>query len=188
MAPQIAVLAGPNGAGKSTLAPHLLRDLLDIPHFVNADVIAQGLNGFDPEGKALKAGRHMLAELKRLAAEQRDFAFETTLASRTFAPWIDALVADGYEFTLFYVWLPDADAAVRRVARRVERGGHHVPEETIRRRYERGLRNFFELYQPRAHYWQVYNGIEARLVAEGSHAHPLTIEDQAAWQLVCRGK
>jgi predicted ABC-type ATPase len=97
------------------------------------------------------------------------------------------LVEDGYEFTLFFIWLPNADWAVQRVARRVQRGGHHVPEETIRRRYERGLPNFFELYQPRAHYWQVYNGTSGQRIVEGSAAEVLEIKDESTWQMVCKG-
>src|SRR6266542_6459272 len=97
--PHLVVLAGPNGAGKSTAAPALLVGTLGVAEFVNADVIAQGLSAFHPEQAALKAGRVMLERLGQLASRRATFAFETTLASRTFAPWIAELRrSDGYAF------------------------------------------------------------------------------------------
>ncbi len=96
--PSLVVIAGPNGSGKSTSAPKLLRDTLAVAEFVNADVIAQGLSGFDPSQASLAAGRLMLRRLRELSVHQRSFAFETTLASRSFAPWIEQLLRQGYEF------------------------------------------------------------------------------------------
>ena len=155
--PSIVLIAGPNGAGKSTAAPALLRDALGVTEFVNADVIARGLSAFDPEGMAFGAGRLMLSRLRELAARQASFAFETTLASRSFAPWIADLKDEGYAFHLVFLWLPGAEAAITRVAERVRTGGHDVPAETIRRRYEAGLRNLFSLYMPLATSWRVYD-------------------------------
>src|SRR5712691_6388121 len=103
----VVVLAGPNGAGKSTTAPFLLRDSLAVAEFVNADRIAQGLSAFNPEMVAIEAGRLMLARLDELARRRETFAFETTLASRSFAPWLRARRADGYDVYLIFLWLPD---------------------------------------------------------------------------------
>jgi predicted ABC-type ATPase len=182
MRPQLAIIAGPNGAGKSTLAPRLLFELLRIKNFVNADVIAKGLSAFDPESRSLEAGRYMLEQLHRYADARMSFAFETTLSSRSFAKWIDGLV--DYEVSLIFLWLPDADIAIRRVAARIAKGGHHVPDEVVRRRHRRGLVNFFELYQSRAHYWQVYNGVGSgpTLMAEGCQDDILSIADAASWK------
>ena len=116
--PSVVVIAGPNGAGKSTVAPALLSEYLGIGEFVNADVIARGLSAFNPEGAARHAGRVMLARLHELAAQGADFAFETTLASRTVAPWIAELIESGYEFHLAYVWVSSPKLSVARVARR----------------------------------------------------------------------
>jgi predicted ABC-type ATPase len=99
----------------------------------------------------------MLERLDALAAARASFAFETTLASRSFARRIEAMRKEGYRFHLMYLWLRSPDFAVARVAQRVRTGGHHVPEETIRRRYGRGLKNFFELYRPIADVWRCYN-------------------------------
>jgi predicted ABC-type ATPase len=137
--PHVIVIAGPNGAGKSTTAPMLLKGTLGVTEFVNADVIAQGLSAFQPESAAFHAGRVMLERLHYLAKERVDFAFETTLASRSFAPWIAKLKQSGYTFHLVFLWLPSADFAVARVAERVRMGGHDVPEETIWRRDNKGI-------------------------------------------------
>lgn len=126
-APQVVILSGPNGAGKSTLAGEIIFNQLGIADYVNADTIARGLSEFNPEGHAFDAGRYMLDHLKRLGKAQVDFAFETTLATRSFAVWIDELKTSGYEFGLIYVWLPHAAMSIRRVASRVSQGGHHVP-------------------------------------------------------------
>jgi len=184
-APNIVVLAGPNGAGESTTGPALLRDTLGITEFVNADTIAQGLSAFDPEGAAIEAGRVMLRRIRELAEERASFAFETTLASRTFAPWLADLRKTGYRVHVVFLWLPSADLAVERVADRVRMSGHNIPEEVARRRYRTGLRNFFELYQPLAESWRVYDNSEAdgpRLIAAGEQEHATAVVDEAAWQ------
>ena len=98
LSPTVIVLAGPNGAGKTTAAPRLLRDVLALAEFVNADTIAQGLAGFDPELAALEAGAVMFDRIRQLSALRRSFAFETTLASRSLAPWITELMQTGYTF------------------------------------------------------------------------------------------
>lgn len=167
--PVVAVLGGINGAGKTTASRDILQNILRIPVFVNADAIARGLNGFNPEAEAVRAGRIMLEFLHDLAARRANFAFETTLAARTYAPWLATLRATGYEVNLFYYWLQSADEAVRRVASRVQAGGHDIPADTIRRRYSRSVRNFLEMYRPIADHWRVYDntGESPRLLAFG---------------------
>lgn len=180
--PNVVLLAGPNGAGKSTVAPDLLRGELGVSEFVNADTIAQGLSAYSPHTVSIDAGRLMLRRLRELAARRVDFAFETTLASRSFAPWIRGLVSSGYEFRIVFLWLPSPELCVARVLERTQAGGHWVPELTVRRRYETGLRNFFTLYRPLASSWRFYdNTIEPRLVAEGA-GPVLAIHDGPLWR------
>ena len=172
-APHVVVLAGPNGAGKSTAASWALRSPLGVAEFVNADVIAQGLSGFNSDAVAMKAGRIMLARLKELAAARHSFAFETTLASKHFAPWLRGLRDAGYAFDLLFFWLPTAELAIERVRARVRSGGHHVPDEIVRRRHGRGPTNFFRSYRSLATTWRFYdNSSDAgpRLLATQSGA------------------
>lgn len=185
--PKVVVIAGPNGAGKSTAAKTLLTGPFRVREFVNADVIAQGLSAFEPEKVAISAGRIMLTRLKELAAERVNFAFETTLASRSFARWIEELRASGYDFQLFYHWVPSPDFSVRRVALRVTEGGHHVPDDTIRRRYFGGIRNFFDLYRPITDGWRCYNSSivgRPKLVANGKGIAYERIYDKQTWQQI----
>ena len=180
------MLAGPNGSGKSTVAPVLLQGELGVSEFVDADVIARGLSAFNPEGVAVTAGR--VERLRDLAHQRVSFGFETTLASRTFAPWLRRLVATGYECHVVFLWLPSADVAVQRVADRVGMGGHGIPETTIRRRYATGLRNFFHLYRPLATTWRLYDNssTEPALVAAGPGQRTRAVGDPARWQRIRR--
>ncbi len=185
--PSVVVLAGPNGAGKSTVAPELLRGTLLVDEFVNPDVIAQGLSGFAPAGVALHAARMMLERLRELASLRASFAFETTLASRSYLPWLRELSVSGYAIHLVYVWLPTANLAVQRVAERVRMGGHDVPDFVIRRRYTAGLRNFRVLYRPVATSWRVYDNATAagpRLVASRVPGRRTRIALPAVWRCV----
>jgi len=184
------VLAGPNGAGKSTAAPELLKGALGVHEFVNADLIAQGLSGFQPENTAIEAGRILLHRLRRLTEQRVSVAFESTLASRSLAPWIRNLLGSGYAFHLLFLWLPTAEMAVARVQDRVRMGGHSVPEETIRRRYHAGLKNFFCLYRPLATTWRFYDNSawpRPRLMASGAGNTTETVLDSAAWHTIEAG-
>ncbi len=188
--PSLIALAGPNGAGKSTTGPALLKDTLGVTEFVNADLIAQGLSPFAPETAAVAAGRIMLDRMRDLARRRASFAFETTLAGRAYAPWIKGLIDGGYRFHLVFLWLPSPELAIQRVADRVRQGGHHVPEEVIRRRYHRGLANFRSLYRPLATTWRLYDnseGFTPREVAAGGQGREPRILDRANWQAVNEG-
>ena len=183
--PLAVVLAGPNGAGKSTTAPYLLKDALAVDEFVNADTIAQGLSAYRPESAALMAGRVMLDRLRFLAGERRDFAFETTLAGRGHARWLQSLRATGYRAHLIFLALPAAELAVARIAERVRQGGHDVPEAVVRRRFVAGLRNFFKVYRTIVDGWHMYDNSTVtgpRLIAYGAAGVPTTTADPAAWR------
>lgn len=156
--PTAYVIAGPNGAGKTTFATEFLPDFVHCREFVNADLIAAGLSPFAPETQAMRAGRLLLTRLRELAEARRDFGFETTLAGRGYLKVIADLRRSGYHVVLFFLWLPSAEMAVARVANRVRQGGHDIPEATIRRRFESGLRNFFCSYAPLVDAWHLYDG------------------------------
>ena len=185
--PIVVLIAGPNGAGKSTAAPRLLKGALGVVEFINADLIAQGLSPFDPDGAALAASDVMIRRMEALGAAGISFGLETTLAARTLAPRLKKLIDAGYQFHLVFLFLPSADLAVARVANRVLLGGHNVPEETIRRRYRAGLENFFELYQPIATTWQIFDNSQAgtmKLIAAALQNGKLRIVQKTLWKQI----
>lgn len=161
---EIFVLSGPNGAGKSTTAMVLLPESLGIEHFVNADVIAQGMSPFAPEKSAFLAGRLMLARIHQLRDRGDSFAFETTLATRSHVRFLRDARDLGYINHVVYIYLSSVELALSRVAARVQQGGHGIPAETVKRRYWRGLRNFFDLYQPLADSWTLCDNSSDELV------------------------
>ena len=186
--PKIIVIAGCNGAGKSTIAPHLLRDALGLKDFVNADTIAQGLSAFSPESVSFEAGKLMLKRLRDLAEQRKSFSFETTLATRFYANWISGLKRKGFEFHLVFLWLKSPELACQRVQNRVNQGGHNIPKNVIYRRYFKGLRNFFELYQPIADSWAFYDNSKfgnPEIIAEGGQTSK-TIFNQEIWREICK--
>ena len=83
--PNLYIIAGCNGAGKTTASYTILPELLDCHEFVNADIIAAELSPYNPESVALEAGRIMLQRINALLETRIDFAFETTLATRSYA-------------------------------------------------------------------------------------------------------
>jgi len=168
---KIIIIAGPNGAGKTTFAEEFLPKEANCPIFINADLIAAGLAPFDPERAAFKAGRLMLAEIDEHSKLGESFAFETTLSGRGYARLIPAWRTDGYTVKLFFLRLDSPELAIARVRQRVREGGHNVPEQTIRRRFAAGLRNFEEIYQPIVSEWALYenSGPSPLLLEEGGH-------------------
>jgi predicted ABC-type ATPase len=186
--PEIFVLGGPNGAGKSTVARVLFPSELGVQAFVNADLIAQALSPHSPASSAIEAGRLMLARIRSFRDQGRSFGFETTLASKTFAPFLRESMERGFSVHVVYVSLVSPELAMQRVRSRVEKGGHDVPEETVRRRYSRGLGNFFELFQPLASSWSVFDnsGRELLAIAEGAKDGTSVVHDPARWRAILR--
>ena len=184
--PKVYVIGGPNGAGKSTAALKLLRRRLDCTEFVNADHIARGLSPLHPEAVGIEAGRLMLKRIDELASAGADFSFEATLASRTLAPRLKQLRADGFEIHVLFLWLRDPDLAVARVKARVRSGGHAIPEDVIRRRYSRSISNFLNLYSRLADFWEIHdNSLEAAiLIAVGGKGREEQVVDERRWTRV----
>lgn len=146
--PTIYIIAGPNGSGKSSFAENFLPDFVQCQEFLNADLIAAGLSPFSPESQAMQAAQIMLSRMQDLIRKKKTFSFETTLAGRSYRQLIPEWASAGYQIVLFFLWLPDVEIAVQRVATRVQGGGHNIPEHDIRRRFRRGLNNLFDLYIP----------------------------------------
>ena len=142
------IIAGCNGAGKTTASFTILPEILDCKEFVNADEIAKGISPFQPEKVAFEAGRIMLNRIDELFAKQQNFAFETTLATKSYKQKIIAAQENDYHVTLIFFWLNKVELAIERVKTRVSEGGHNINEDVIIRRYRNGVKNLFGIYIP----------------------------------------
>lgn len=176
--PTCIVIAGPNGAGKTTLAREYLPKVADVIHFVNADLIAQGLAPFDPGLAAIAAARLLLQEINRLATRRVDFAFESTLSGMGHARHIAKWKGQGYRIEIAYLRLQSPQLALRRIAARVRQGGHNVPRTDVLRRFERGWDHFVRIYWPLADEWAVYDnsGEPAELLEPATMREPVGAE------------
>lgn len=168
---KIVVIAGPNGAGKTTFAREFLPNEAACPVFVNADLIAAGISPFQPETVAFRAGRLMMKEIARNAAQGISFGLETTLSGLTYARMIRGWRTNGYTVKLIFLSLGSVDEAIARVATRVRQGGHNVPEDTIRRRFDAGWLNFHSVYQSCVDSWMLFDnsGENPLLLEEGEN-------------------
>jgi len=166
---RLYIISGCNGAGKTTASYTILPEMLGCNEFVNADEIAKGLSPFNPNEVAIKAGRLMLTRIDELLENGVDFAFETTLATRSYVNTVKKAQEKGYLVTVLYFWLNSPELAVERVRIRVKEGGHNIPEKTIRRRYDLGISNMFSLYIPVADYWMFIDNSKTpfEILAEG---------------------
>jgi predicted ABC-type ATPase len=184
--PNVYIIAGCNGAGKTTASFTILPEILDCKEFVNADNIAAGLSPFNPESVAIEAGRLMLSRIHELMRAAADFAFETTLATRSYVSLVKAAQQVGYKVTLLFIWLDSPRTAIQRVADRVAEGGHNIPEDVIIRRYYRGIFNLINLYMPICDSWIVVNNksIIPELIAKGTISGEKIIEKYYIWDTI----
>ena len=155
--PVCFIIAGPNGAGKTTFAQEFLPREAECPIFVNADLIAAGLSPFAPGAADIRAGRLMLQEIASHVRRGENFAFETTLSGRRYVREISRWQRMGYLVKMVFLLLPDVAIAIERVRVRVKQGGHHIPEDIIRRRYQMGWKNFQEVYKDLVDAWVLYD-------------------------------
>jgi len=167
----VYIVAGPNGAGKTTFAKKFLPNYAECRNFVNADLIAQGISPFSPERVVFHAGRLMLQEIKLHAERKEDFGFETTLSGRSNLALIRRLKKQGYKVHFFFVMIPTVDLALTRVRGRVLRGGHDIPEATIRRRFGRSIQNFLTRYRQLADSWTLFDNSGDLPVKVASRKH-----------------
>ena len=182
------MIAGPNGAGKTTTALALQPDLLRLYDFINSDEIARGLAPLHPESMAVTASKLMIQRLRELLSAKKNFAFETTAAGTNYIKYLRSARQQGYEINLMYLWLSSPDLAVKRVEHRVTKGGHHVPEEVVRRRFKAGAKNIIEHYLPLAQTALILDNSaeQQRIIARKSIDDELEIEEKSVWQEILR--
>jgi predicted ABC-type ATPase len=173
MKPTLCIIGGCNGAGKTTLARELL-PRMGIMRFLNADEIARGLSPLDPTLTAFRAGRILIEEVKALMAARRSFAIESTLSGKTYVAMLSKAKEQGYRIAMHYIMIGSANQAVNRVALRVAHGGHHVPDEDVRRRFDRSRKHFIEDYLPLADEWVLWDNAQPpHLLLADSSTHDI---------------
>jgi predicted ABC-type ATPase len=184
--PRLYIIAGCNGAGKTTASYTILPDMLNCDEFVNSDEIAKRLSPNKPEESAVRASRLMMERIEELIEKGATFGVETTLATRTLVRVIAEAQQKGYIVTLVFFWLKMPELAVERVKLRVEAGGHYVPEATIRRRYDVGIRNLFNLYIPVCDYWIMIDNSNnpSTIIAEGGTNVVTKIHNKTLYNLL----
>jgi predicted ABC-type ATPase len=160
MSKNLYIISGCNGAGKTTASYTLLPEILDCKEFVNADEIARGLSPFNPESMAIEAGRLMLQRIEDLLSQEVTFSIETTLATKSYLSLVRRAQAKGYRVSIIFFWLNSPELAIKRVAERVQHGGHNIPKDIVRRRYVAGINNLFRLFMPEVDYWDIYDNSE----------------------------
>lgn len=165
------IIAGCNGAGKTTASFTILPEILNCREFVNADEIAKGLSPFNPDKVAFEAGRIMLNRINELLKEQKSFAFETTLSTKSYKNKIIEAKENGYHVSLLFFWLQTIALAKQRVKTRVKEGGHNIPPNIIERRYKNGIINLFDIYIPIVDSLFIFDN------SEGKHSLVLNKDD-----------
>lgn len=173
------IIAGCNGAGKTTASFTILPEILECKEFVNADEIAKGLSPFQPEKVAFEAGRIMLNRIDELFRNGGNFAFETTLATKTYKQKIEFAKKEGYNTTLLFFWLKNSDLAKERVKTRVSEGGHNIPTDVIERRYIGGIKNLFDIYLEIVDQVLIFDNSEGKpiLIAEKNFGEDIFIHN-----------
>ena len=180
------IISGPNGAGKTTASYSVLPKILQCKEFVNADEIAHGLSPFNPESVAIEAGRLMLSRIKELLSRNESFSIETTLATRSYFRLIEKAHQQGYDVTLLFFWLKSPEQAMERVAERVSKGGHNIPQDIIVRRYYEGIDNLFKIYMPIVDTWVLVNNSETprSIVATGGKDQDTAVRNSVLFNTI----
>ena len=177
MEKNLYIISGCNGAGKTTASYTVLPEILDCREFVNADEIARGLSPFNPEGVAIEAGRLMLQRIEDLLAKSETFSIETILATKSYINLVRRAQAKAYSVRLLFFWLNSPELALQRIAERVAKGGHNIPESIVRRRYVAGINNLFRLFMSEVDSWEIYDNsvFPAVQVARGGKGEEISI-------------
>lgn len=189
MTKRIIIIAGPNGAGKTTTALSMTSEPNVIYEYINADEIARGLAPLHPESVSLIASKLMIRRMRELLASQQNLAFETTGSGTNYVKYLKESKVLGYEIYLIFLWLSSPELAISRVAKRVEQGGHHIPAETIRRRYYLGIKNLIKYYLPISDNALLLNNSEGqsnKIIANKSINDCLHIENMVLWKEIQR--
>jgi len=179
---RLYIISGCNGAGKTTASYSVLPEILNCKEFINADEIAKGLSPFNVESVAFQAGRLMLKKINHLLLKDSNFAFETTLTTKSYKNFILKAKKEGFHVVLLFFWLRSPELAVKRVEIRVDEGGHNIPKDVIERRYNKGLNNFFSIFSPIVDEWMFIDnsGSPYEIIAESKN-NDIQVSNKETW-------
>ena len=180
MSKNLYIISGCNGAGKTTASFTILPIILNCKEFVNADEIAKGLSPFRPEKVSFEVGRIMIHRINELLEINENFAFETTLATKSYKSKVINAQSKNYTVTLLFFWLQNVELAIERVKTRVSEGGHNIETEVIKRRYINGIKNLFDIYITVVDEVLIYDnsGGKPELIAEKTLESEITIVNE----------
>ncbi len=154
---EIIIVAGANGVGKTTFAQEFL---VVYPHYeyLNADEIAKEISPENPQAKQFRAGKIFFQRLDKFISEGKFCVIESTLSGRYLIKFINKIKEQNYQITLAFIFVDSPEISIERIAGRVKKGGHFVPEDDVRRRFVRGRENFWNIYKNLVDRWSlIYN-------------------------------
>jgi len=184
--PTLYIIAGCNGAGKTTASYTILPEMLKCKEFVNADIIAKGISPFQSDKVAFEAGRVMLQRIQQLIDAKETFAFETTLSTKSYKNIVKDCKAKGYKVVLLFFWLNSPNLAIERIKIRVSQGGHNIPNDIVKRRYKRGLENFFKIFMRLCDSWEFTDNTNyiPNTIASGNKSVENSIYNAEIWHQI----
>jgi predicted ABC-type ATPase len=169
----IEIVAGPNGSGKTTFSNVYLFGEMGRTAYLNPDLIASGLGPLDFEKASFQAGRVLIHEVKEMIAKGENLAFESTLSGRTWMAILKEAINQGYEVSIYFLYLKSVKENLKRIKKRVQFGGHTIPTAAVHRRHPRCFSNFWNLYRPLCIDWYVF---------DNSGAKPKSIQNKTSFE------